>query len=145
MLASARMSAWRPAPLVGSLAANVSTDGRVGMGSLMGENARRVEGLHLKSGLGCTRQPGVSTIEIRERARPQHSNNRTSISTMPSSAPAPLPYKTWRCLACGYIYDEAEGWPDDGIVAGTRWEDIPAGWCCPECGARKEDFEMVEF
>jgi rubredoxin len=56
-----------------------------------------------------------------------------------------LPYRTWRCLACGYIYDEAEGWPEDGIAAGTRWEDIPAGWCCPECGARKEDFEMVEF
>jgi len=56
-----------------------------------------------------------------------------------------LSYKTWRCLACGYIYDEAEGWPDDGIPAGTRWADIPAGWCCPECGARKEDFEMVEF
>jgi rubredoxin len=58
---------------------------------------------------------------------------------------APVPYKTWRCLACGYIYDEAEGWPEDGIAPGTRWEDIPAGWCCPECGARKEDFEMVEF
>jgi rubredoxin len=51
----------------------------------------------------------------------------------------------WRCLACGLIYDEAEGWPDDGIVPGTRWEDIPAGWCCPECGARKDDFEIVEF
>ena len=54
-------------------------------------------------------------------------------------------YKTYMCLICGYIYDEAEGWPDDGIAAGTRWEDIPAGWCCPECGARKEDFEMVEI
>jgi rubredoxin len=64
---------------------------------------------------------------------------------MPSSAPAAAAYKTWRCLACGYIYDEAEGWPDDGIPAGTRWEDIPTGWCCPECGARKDDFEMVEF
>ena len=66
---------------------------------------------------------------------------------MPSSAPAAAAnaYKTWRCLACGYIYDEAEGWPDDGIAPGTRWEDIPAGWCCPECGARKDDFEMVEF
>jgi len=50
----------------------------------------------------------------------------------------------WRCLACGLIYSEAEGWPDDGIPPGTRWEDIPAGWCCPECGARKDDFEMVE-
>ena len=64
---------------------------------------------------------------------------------MPSSAPATVAYRTWRCLACGFIYDEAEGWPDDGIPPGTRWEDIPAGWCCAECGARKDDFEMVEF
>ena len=55
---------------------------------------------------------------------------------MSTNAPASRPYKTWRCLACGYIYDEAEGWPEDGIAPGTRWEDIPAGWCCPECGAR---------
>ena len=64
---------------------------------------------------------------------------------MPSSAPAAVPLKTWRCLACGYVYDEAEGWPEDGIPPGTRLKDIPAGWCCPECGARKDDFEMVEF
>ena len=60
-----------------------------------------------------------------------------------SIAPAELPYKTWRCLACGFVYDEAEGRPEDGIPPGTRWENIPAGGCCPECGARKEDFEMV--
>ena len=62
-----------------------------------------------------------------------------------ASAPQQQPLKMWRCLACGLIYDEAEGWPEDGIAAGTRWADIPAGWCCPECGARKDDFEMVEF
>ena len=28
---------------------------------------------------------------------------------------------------------------------GTRWEDVPMNWTCPECGARKEDFEMVEI
>jgi hypothetical protein len=26
---------------------------------------------------------------------------------------------------------------------GTKWEDVPINWTCPECGARKEDFEMV--
>jgi rubredoxin len=52
-------------------------------------------------------------------------------------------YKTWMCLICGWIYDEAEGLPDEGIAPGTRWEDIPMNWTCPECGARKEDFEMV--
>jgi len=35
--------------------------------------------------------------------------------------------------------------PDEGIAPGTRWEDVPMNWTCPECGARKEDFEMVEI
>jgi rubredoxin len=52
-------------------------------------------------------------------------------------------YKTWMCLICGWIYDESVGVPDEGIAAGTRWEDVPMNWTCPECGARKEDFEMV--
>lgn len=53
-------------------------------------------------------------------------------------------YRRWMCLTCGFIYDEAEGLPDDGIDPGTRWADIPMNWVCPECGARKEDFEMVQ-
>ena len=52
-------------------------------------------------------------------------------------------YRTWMCLLCGYLYDEAKGCPEDGIPPGTRWEDVPPNWACPECGARKEDFEMV--
>ena len=52
--------------------------------------------------------------------------------------------KTWICLVCGWVYDEAEGAPDEGIAPGTRWEDIPSDWICPECAARKVDFEMVE-
>jgi len=37
-------------------------------------------------------------------------------------------------------------WPaHEGIAPGTRWEDVPMNWTCPECGARKEDFEMVEL
>ena len=52
--------------------------------------------------------------------------------------------KTWMCLVCGWVYDEAEGAPDEGIAPGTRWEDIPDDWLSPECAARKVDFEMVE-
>ncbi|MBI4756381.1 MAG: rubredoxin [Betaproteobacteria bacterium] len=55
------------------------------------------------------------------------------------------PYKTYMCLICGFVYDEAAGMPEDGIPPGTRWEDIPPNWTCPECGARKEDFEAVEI
>lgn len=55
-----------------------------------------------------------------------------------------MEYKKYICLLCGWIYDEELGWPEDGIAPGTRWEDIPLTWVCPECGASKQDFEMVE-
>ena len=45
----------------------------------------------------------------------------------------------------GWLYDEAAGAPDHGIAPGTPWEQVPMNWTCPECGARKEDFEMVQI
>lgn len=54
-------------------------------------------------------------------------------------------YRTLMCLICGFIYDERLGLPQDGIPPGTRWDDLPLNWTCPECNARKEDFEMVEI
>lgn len=54
-------------------------------------------------------------------------------------------YRKYMCVVCGYIYDEEQGDPEDGIPPGTRWEDIPITWSCPDCGAAKEDFEMVEI
>lgn len=51
--------------------------------------------------------------------------------------------KTYQCVVCGYIYDEAQGWPQDGIPAGTQWADVPDTWVCPDCGVSKADFEMV--
>lgn len=53
------------------------------------------------------------------------------------------PWRTWMCLTCGFIYDEEQGVPAEGILPGTRWEDVPINWSCPDCGARKEDFEMI--
>ena len=47
-------------------------------------------------------------------------------------------------MQCGFEYDEEKGWPEDGIAPGTRWDDIPDDWSCPDCGAAKSDFEMVE-
>ncbi|NQD96446.1 rubredoxin [Pseudomonas sp. CrR25] len=51
----------------------------------------------------------------------------------------------WQCIVCGFIYDEVAGLPEEGIAPGTRWEDIPADWICPDCGAGKVDFEMIEI
>ena len=53
--------------------------------------------------------------------------------------------KTYMCLICGWIYNEESGSPDEGIAPGTRWEDVPITWTCPECGAQKTDFDMVEI
>lgn len=53
-------------------------------------------------------------------------------------------FKVWKCVLCGFAYDEAIGMPVDGIPPGTRWADVPESWLCPDCSASKSDFEMVE-
>lgn len=53
--------------------------------------------------------------------------------------------KTWMCVVCGFIYDEAEGCPQDGLPPGTPWAQVPAGWKCPECSVTKAQFDMVEI
>jgi len=52
--------------------------------------------------------------------------------------------KKYVCVVCGYTYDPAIGMPEDGIAAGTAFEDIPDSWVCPDCGVSKSDFEAVE-
>ncbi|MEQ1542024.1 MAG: rubredoxin [Novosphingobium sp.] len=52
--------------------------------------------------------------------------------------------RQWRCRNCGLIYDEALGLPEDGIAPGTRFEDIPDDWYCPDCGTEKQDFELLD-
>ncbi|AEH24664.1 rubredoxin [Pyrococcus yayanosii] len=50
----------------------------------------------------------------------------------------------WRCTVCGYIYDEEEGDPDNGVLPGTKFEELPDDWVCPLCGAPKDMFEKVD-
>jgi rubredoxin len=52
--------------------------------------------------------------------------------------------KRYMCVGCGFIYDEAKGLPEEVLAPGTRWEDIPENWTCPDCGAVKYDFVMIE-
>lgn len=52
--------------------------------------------------------------------------------------------KKYVCVVCGYIYDEATGDPDNGIEAGTKWEDVPEDFLCPLCGVGKDEFSEVE-
>jgi len=48
------------------------------------------------------------------------------------------------CEICGYEYDEATGDPENGIPAGTKFEDLPEDWSCPLCGVGKENFKKEE-
>jgi rubredoxin-NAD+ reductase len=53
-------------------------------------------------------------------------------------------YKKYVCDICGHIYDEADGDEGSGIEPGTRWEDVPDDWRCPECGAEKSEYILLD-
>ena len=56
-----------------------------------------------------------------------------------------MEYKKYMCVVCGWIYDEQQGAPQHGLTPGTRWDDVPSDWACTDCGAGREDFEMIEL
>jgi rubredoxin len=64
---------------------------------------------------------------------------------MPQNSPEISTPRKWMCVICGHVYDELKGLPSEGIPAGTLWKDVPETWTCPECGASKKDFQMVEI
>jgi rubredoxin len=47
----------------------------------------------------------------------------------------------YKCSVCGYVYDPEHGDPDNGVAAGTAFDQIPDEWVCPICGAGKDMFE----
>ncbi len=49
----------------------------------------------------------------------------------------------FKCKVCGYIYDPAQGDPEVNIKPGVPFNELPAGWVCPVCGAAKSEFEKV--
>lgn len=52
--------------------------------------------------------------------------------------------RKYECDVCGYVYDEAEGDPNEGIAPETKWEDLPEDWVCPMCGVGKDEFTLLE-
>lgn len=49
----------------------------------------------------------------------------------------------YECRACGYTYEPAKGDSKSNISPGTSFEELPADWRCPVCGARKVKFSSV--
>lgn len=61
-----------------------------------------------------------------------------------SNEPEPEPNGydlNWQCTICGWIYEFEKGYPEEGIVPGTFWEEVPNDFCCPICGVSKDMFE----
>ena len=48
------------------------------------------------------------------------------------------------CINCSYVYDPEIGDPENGVPAGTVFEDIPEDWVCPLCYVGKEEFDALE-
>jgi rubredoxin len=85
-------------------------------------------------------QPGVLIAAEQCRVSPRV---KQAMNAVPQTGDTP--FRKFMCVVCGFIYDEAQGWPDDGIEPGTRWEDVPETWTCPDCGVTKSDFEMMQI
>lgn len=51
----------------------------------------------------------------------------------------------WRCQIenCDYVYNPDEGDRKGNIPPGTMFEDLPADWVCPICGASKKSFRRL--
>ncbi|QKX15647.1 FAD-dependent oxidoreductase [Microbulbifer sp. YPW1] len=96
---------------------------------------------------GATKDEFVMLAAVASKEPAQADTSATTSATTPAatadSAPHAAASRIWECMVCGWVYDEARGAPEEGIPAGTRWEDIPDDWTCPECGVGKEDFDMV--
>jgi len=93
---------------------------------------------------------GPSPTSIPASVAPATSSTHQSSTIIKDEAPSVInptnsgePFQIWECIICGWIYDESKGWPDDDILPGTRWVDIPDDWTCPDCGVGKQDFEMI--
>lgn len=50
----------------------------------------------------------------------------------------------WKCKLCGYVYDEEVGEPDNGIDAGSKFDDLSDDYKCPICGAAKNMFGEMD-
>lgn len=48
------------------------------------------------------------------------------------------------CKICWQVYDPAEGDEESQIPPGTPFSALPDYWSCPQCGAAKGDFLLIE-
>ena len=73
---------------------------------------------------------------------PKRGEGKQKVISLIEKAYAPTggDMKKYICDVCGYVYDPAEGDPDNDVAPGTAFEKLPEGWVCPVCGAGKDQF-----
>jgi len=82
--------------------------------------------------------------DIKHGRTPKTAATYINVQHKQQTSEGAIKMKKYKCLICGYIYDPAVGDPDNGVQAGTAFEDLPDDWVCPECGAAKDQFEPVD-
>lgn len=82
--------------------------------------------------------------DVKHGRTPERAATYQKVKTKPETTKGVAKMKKYKCLLCGYIYDPVVGDPDNGVEAGTAFEDLPDGWVCPDCGAGQDDFKPVE-
>ncbi len=53
--------------------------------------------------------------------------------------------RQFKCSVCGLVYDPEKGLPEQGIPPGTPFDALPSGFCCPVCGASRDEFSPIEM
>ncbi|PPC90807.1 MAG: rubredoxin [Methylobacter sp.] len=49
------------------------------------------------------------------------------------------------CKICWYVYDPGAGDEVWQVQPGTAFAELPPHWSCPECGAPKQDFLVLDL
>ncbi len=50
----------------------------------------------------------------------------------------------YKCLICGYVYDEDLGQVKDNIAPGTKFSSLADDYSCPLCGTSKKNFVLFK-
>ena len=58
----------------------------------------------------------------------------------PSTTAFQVAGRSFICGGCYYIYEEANGLPQQSVRPGTSFVNLPANWRCPDCGTEKTNF-----
>jgi anaerobic nitric oxide reductase flavorubredoxin len=48
------------------------------------------------------------------------------------------------CTVCQWVYDPAQGEPNQDVAPDTAWSEVPDYFLCPECGLGKDVFEEIK-